>query len=46
MLMTEKELIRNFEEHFCDIEDHRQSSKIHYPLIEMFFLAVMAIGSS
>ena len=30
MILKEKEFIKNFEEHFCDIEDHRQTSKTTY----------------
>ena len=45
LVLPEKEFIKNFEDHFCDIEDHRQESKIDYPLIEMFFLGVMAVAS-
>jgi len=44
-VLTEKEFIKSFEDHFCDIEDHRQAGKIAYPLIEMFFLSVMAVAS-
>ena len=44
-MLTEKEFIKSFEDHFCDIEDHRQAGKIAYPLIEMFFLGVVAVAS-
>jgi hypothetical protein len=44
-MLTEKEFIKSFEEHFCDIKDHRQATKIAYPLIEMFFLGVIAVAS-
>jgi predicted transposase YbfD/YdcC len=43
-MLTTKEFIQSFEDHFCDVKDHRQQNKIYYPLIEMFFLGIMAIS--
>lgn len=44
-MLKEKEFIKSFAEHFCDIKEHRQESKIAYPLIELLFLAVVAVAA-
>ncbi len=44
-MLREREFVKNFAEHFWDIEDHRQESKIAYPLIELVFLAIVAVAA-
>ncbi len=44
-MLTNTEFIKSFTEHFCEIADHRQTSKIDYPLIEIFFLAIVAVAA-
>ena len=41
---TEKEFIQGFKEQFSDIEDPRQLSKVAHPLMEIFFLAILAVA--
>lgn len=40
-----KEFLKGFEEHFNEVEDPRQQSKISHSLLEILFLAVVAIAS-
>ena len=41
---SEKEFLAGFEEHFNEIEDPRQQSKISHPLMEILFLAITAVA--
>ena len=43
-MKTTEEFMKGFESHFEDINDHRQTSKIIYPMIEILFLAVVAVA--
>lgn len=44
-MLKEQEFIKSFAEHFCDIKDHRQESKICYALIELLFLGIVAVAA-
>lgn len=41
---TEKEFLSEFEEHFEDIKDPRQQSKVSHSLLEILFLAITAVA--
>lgn len=45
-MQSEKEFIKGFEECFGELEDTRQQSKVDHPLIEILFLAIVAIAGS
>ena len=45
-MQSEKKFISGFEECFGELEDGRQQSKVDHPLIEILFLAVVAIAGS
>ena len=45
-MLKERDYIQNFIEHFCDIEDHRQASKVHHTMTEILFLAIVATASA
>jgi len=43
-MQSEKDFLKEFEEHFEDIQDPRQQSKVAHPLIEILFLAITAVS--
>ena len=43
-MQSEKDFLKEFEEHFEDIQDPRQQSKVAHPLIEILFLATTAVA--
>ena len=43
-MLTTKEFMNGFEKQFEDITDPRQAGKITYPMIEILFLAVVAVA--
>ena len=45
-MQSERKFISGFEECFGELEDGRQQSKVDHPLIEILFLAVVAIAGS
>lgn len=44
-MQSEKDFLKEFEEHFEDIQDPRQQSKVAHPLIEILFLAITAVAA-
>jgi predicted transposase YbfD/YdcC len=43
-MLTTQEFMKGFEEQFEDVNDPRQAGKIIYPMIEILFLAVVAVA--
>ncbi len=43
-MLTTKEFMNGFEKQFEDITDPRKAGKITYPMIEILFLAVVAVA--
>jgi predicted transposase YbfD/YdcC len=44
-MTTTNEFLEGFIDHFSSIKDHRQQSKVFYPVIEIIFTAVVAIAA-
>ena len=43
-MLTTREFMKSFEKQFEDVNDPRQPGKITYPMIEILFLAVVAVA--
>jgi hypothetical protein len=43
-MLTTQEFMKGFEKQFEDVTDPRQAGKITYPMIEILFLAVVAVA--
>ena len=43
-MLTTQEFMKSFEKQFEDVSDPRQAGKITYPMIEILFLAVVAVA--
>ena len=45
-MLKEKDYIQSFMDHFCDVKDPRQRSKVQHSMMELLFLAIVATASA